>query len=253
MTDDKGIWPKLGFSDGEGRVYTAILHSEAATLQSVHEQTGIERRNVYDIINKLISKGLAAYYTENGHKVYRVTHPNKILSYLDEEEKAVSEKKALLARELPSILASYESAKPQFDVRIYRGKEGVKSLFNESLDSPDHYYIGGNWGAVKYLGNEWYNNFTKKRIARKIWMHDIVTAQPKLMMDYKIEKGFYEVKVLPQEFGSPNVIFIFGNRVANLFYQENMFGFVIENGEIAKNYTNYFKYLWKRLPAQKKP
>ena len=147
-------------------MYESILNSEAATLQSVHERTGIERRNVYDIINKLISKGLVAYYTENRHKIYRVTHPNKILSYLEEEEKALSEKKALLAHELPFLIKKHEAAKPAFDVRIYRGNEGVRSLFTESLGASDHYYIGGNWGSVKYLGKDWWDHFTKKRIAR---------------------------------------------------------------------------------------
>ncbi|HIH19551.1 TPA: TrmB family transcriptional regulator [Candidatus Micrarchaeota archaeon] len=87
------IWQKLGFSDGEGRVYEAILHSENATLQSIHEATGIERRNVYDIINKLISKGLVAYLTENGHKIYRTTDPKNILSFFEEEGKEIENKK----------------------------------------------------------------------------------------------------------------------------------------------------------------
>ncbi|MCX6771106.1 MAG: hypothetical protein NTX79_03555 [Candidatus Micrarchaeota archaeon] len=253
MGKETGIWQRLGFSDGEGRVYESILNSEAATLQSVHEHTGIERRNVYDIINKLISKGLVAYYTENRHKIYRVTHPNKILTYLEDEEKAVSEKKALLARELPSLIKKHEAAKPAFDVRIYRGKEGVRSLFTESLGVSDHYYIGGNWGSVKYLGEEWWGMFMKKRIVRRIWMHDIVTARAKFFEDYKTDREYYEVKTLPPEFGSPNVIFIFGNRVANIFWGENLFAFVLENEEVAKNYVSYFNYLWKTLPPAKKP
>ena len=91
------IWKKLGFSEGEGRVYESILHREDATLQSIHEATGIERRNVYDIINKLISKGLAAYITENGHKIYRINNPGSIMAYLEEEEKELTDKKKALS------------------------------------------------------------------------------------------------------------------------------------------------------------
>jgi sugar-specific transcriptional regulator TrmB len=244
---EKELWSRLGFSDGEGRVYESILNSEAATLQSVHEHTGIERRNVYDIINKLISKGLVAYYSENKHKIYRITHPNKILSYLEDEEKAVSEKKALLARELPSLIKKHESAKPAFDVRIFRGKEGIKALFNEMLGFSDHYYIGGNWGMVKYVGKEWVDRWMEKRVKKKIWMHDILAPDVELLASYPLPTEYYEFRILPPEFGSPNVILIYGNRVANIFWGENLFAFQIENADIAKNYVTYFNYLWKTL------
>ncbi len=244
------IWKKLGFSEGEGKVYQAILHSENATLQSIHEATGIERRNVYDIINKLISKGLVAYITENGHKIYRINDPNSIMRYLEEEENELSEKKKALSAELPNLQKAYQSSKPSFDARIYRGKEGLKALFNEMLDFPDIYFIGGNWGGVKYLGKEWMDRWMDRRVKKRAWMHDIITVQPKLLAKYPSPKQFYEVRILPQEFGSPNVICFFGNRLVNIFWGENLFAFQIENGEISKNYAAYFKYLWKTLKAE---
>jgi len=241
------IWAKLGFSAGEGKVYTAIASSDNATLQYVHEQTGIQRANVYEIINKLISKGLVAYFTENKHKVYRLTHPKNVLSYLDEEEAEIEKKKEMFREELPKLVRAYEAVKPQFDVRIYRGKEGVKSLFNEMLDFPDIYFIGGNWGMVKYLGKEWTDRWMERRINKRAWMHDLLTVEPKLIAKYPKPKQFYEVRALPSEFGSPNVICIFGKRVANLFWGDTLFAFQIENEEVTRNYVAYFKYLWKTL------
>ena len=243
------IWGKLGFSSGEGRVYEAIMNSDSATLQHVHEQTGIERRNVYDIINKLISKGLVSYFMENGHKVYRLTSPKNILSYLDDEEKSIGEKRAILSAELPKLMKLHEAAKPQFDVRIYRGKEGIKSLFNEMLDSTDIHFIGGNWGVVKYVGREWWDRWMEKRITKRVRMHDIITASANLIAEYPPPEKYYEFRVLPPEMGSPNVIAIFGDRVVNIFWGENLFAFQIENAEIAENYLNYFNYLWKTLDS----
>lgn len=249
MAQKEALWGKLGFSAGEGKVYEAIMNSDNATLQHVHEQTGIERRNVYDIINKLISKGLVSYFTENGRKVYRLNSPKNILTYLEEEEKGLNGKKELLTSELPSLMKLYEAAKPEFDVRIYRGREAVRAVFNESLEFRDVHFIGGNWGMVKYLGKEWVDRWMEKRSAKKTWMHDILTSPVKYMVDYPIPKHYYEFRVLPPEFGSPNVIFIFGNRVVNLFWGENIFAFEIENEDIAKSYLSYFNYLWKTLDS----
>jgi len=239
------VFSKAGFSDGEARVYSAILGEDGATLQAVHERTGIERRNVYDIINKLISKGLVTYFTENRHKTYRATHPKNIIAHIEEDEKRLAEKKAALEGEMARLVSAYNSSKPEFDVRIYRGKEGVKSLFNEMLDYPDHYFIGGNWGCIKCVGRAWWGGWEQKRVEKKIWWHDIITT--KLIEQNPAPKKYYESCVLPPEFNSPNVILIFGSRVANIYWGEPAFAFVLENKEIARNYLGYFKYLWKTL------
>ena len=243
-------WRKLGFSDGEGRVYQAILHSENATLQFIHEQTGIERRNVYDIISKLIHKGLLTYISENKHKVYRTTHPKKIEEYLQRQKQQVEEQERLLAKDLPSLLQAYQSARPVVDAQVYRGVEGVRTLMDETLDYSHHYFIGGNWGVRKYLGTRWQDKWEQKRAERKIWWHDIITKKlihppPEKRMPY------YERKVLPEEFFSPNVIFIFGDNVVNIYWGEPLLAVRIESREISRNYLEYFKFLWKKLPNEK--
>ena len=243
------ILSKLGFSTGEDKVYSAILNSNHATLQRIHERTGFERRNVYDIINKLVGKGLVSYFTENGHKIYRVTSPKNILSYLEDEERDIGEKKALLKASVPQLMQAYESSKPDFDVRIYRGREGLRSLFNEMLEHPDVHFIGGNWGMVKYLGKDWVDRWMAKRASRKVWMHDIITTSAKFFAEYPPPKDCYEFRVLPPEMGSPNVICIFGNRVINIFWGENLFAFELENKDVAKSYYDYFAYLWKTLDS----
>jgi DNA-binding transcriptional regulator GbsR (MarR family) len=245
MGSNKELLSRIGFSDGEGKVYEVIMGSENASLQYVHEQTGMERRNVYDIINKLVSKGLVTYFTDNKRKIYRATHPKNILAYFDQQQNDIEKKKELFAQGLPELVKQYEASKPEFNARIYRGKEGIKALFNEMLDYKDHYFIGGNWGIVKYAGREWWDLWDRKRVARKIWWHDIITAA--FLAKNPPMKKYYEYRVLPEEFGSPNVILIFGDRLVNLFWGEPLLAFEIENKEISENYLHYFNYLWKRL------
>ena len=47
----------LGLTNGEIKVYSAILHMGSSTINNIHEKTGMERRAIYDILNKLIEKG----------------------------------------------------------------------------------------------------------------------------------------------------------------------------------------------------
>ncbi len=69
---------EIGLSDGEVKVYTAVLELGIASINKIHEKVGIERRNIYDILNKLIEKGLVSYTLEKQVKVYQCTYPGKI-------------------------------------------------------------------------------------------------------------------------------------------------------------------------------
>jgi len=46
----------FGLSRGEIKVYSAILEIGVSKINNIHEKTGLERRGIYDIINKLIEK-----------------------------------------------------------------------------------------------------------------------------------------------------------------------------------------------------
>jgi len=239
------ILEKAGLSNGEGKVYAVLLDGGSLSLQEIHERAGIERRNVYDTINKLINKGLVSYYEENRRKVYKLTHPKNLLEFLGRQGHEIEERKAAVESELPKMAAQYSQAKAKVNVQAYRGKDGIKALFNEMLDYPDHYFIGGNWGMRKYVGEEWWRLWNSKREKRKIRWHDILTKRMFAAQPAKLE--YYEKKVLPPEFDSPNVILVFGDRVVNLFWVEPPFAFEIQNAEISRNYLGYFRYLWKRI------
>ena len=245
MVQGDEVWERLGFTPGEGKVYSAVLSSENATLQYIHEQTGLERRSVYDIINKMVNRGLVAYLTEGKHKIYRATDPKNMMAWYEEEAAETEAKKKALEAELPRLRKAFFASKPSFDARVYRGKEGAKALFTEMLGYKDHYFIGGNWGLIKYIGASWWAGWDRKRVEKGIRWHDLITSEPKMLAKHPLPDRLYEHKVLPPEFGSPNVIAIFGDRVANIYWSDTLFIFEINNRDIAENYLNYFRYLWK--------
>ena len=52
---------KLGLTDGQIRVYEALLEIGNGGIQDIQEKTGHERRAIYDILNKLIERGSVSY------------------------------------------------------------------------------------------------------------------------------------------------------------------------------------------------
>lgn len=182
--------------------------------------------------------------------VTTITHGNKVSFWVwsgDEPTVTIIEDKNLA-----------ESQRKYFDVlwqqesRVYRGLDGIKAMFNEALDSEDIkdlYVIGGTW-SIKKLMPDFYKEWDKRRVAKKIRWHDLV--------DYGIDKKLlktadelYEYKILSKDLKSPNVIFFYGNNLVNILWNgESSSAFLLENEEVVESYKNYFDLLWGQKTRQ---
>jgi len=235
---------KIGLSDGEIKVYQTVLDLGSAPIHHVHEKTGIERRNIYDILNKLIEKGLVSYTDENKKRTFQLTNPNKLISYIEEKKKELDNSKELIEKEIPEILNKFNSKKLGIKAEVFRGIEGIKAVFEDSLDYPETYWIGGGRYLPK-MYPDWFFAWTNRRAKKKVkWKY---LMRYELRSEYK-PFPFETVKFLPKEFsGSPTVTGVWGNKVIQLILGEDLFAFVIESKELAENYKTYHKYLWDNV------
>ncbi|MBU2431937.1 MAG: hypothetical protein KKH99_14685 [Proteobacteria bacterium] len=230
----------LGLSNGEVKVYSAILNTGTASINNIHEKTGLERRAIYDIINKLIEKGLISYTIERGKRTYQCAPPNKLRV---EAEKKIEELKSF-EKIIPDIEEIYEKSKPKIRFEVYRGKEGMKTIFEDILNHKNLYAIGGGMYLVKELPYNW-PHYNKRRIKSSCAWNNLIRWELRNKMP---KTKLLNVKVLPKEFsGNPNVIVIYGNKVVNLSWGEEIFAFMMESKEIAENYKKYHKYLWDKV------
>lgn len=234
----------VGLSEGEIKVYRAILEIGFAQISEINTKVNINRRNIYDILNRLIEKGLITYTEENKKRKFHITHPNKIISFIEEKEKELENSKELTSKEIPEIMKKFDESKPKITTEIYRGIEGVKAFFEDSLNYPVTYWIGGGRYLPKNYPNffiPWNNRRVKKKVKWIYLMRDELRSEYK---PFKLET----VKFLPPEFsGAPTVIGIYGNKVAQLLLGKEMFVFVTESEELADNYKRYHKYLWDNI------
>src|SRR3989344_1521777 len=166
---------ELGWSEGEVRVYAAVLESGIGSLNKIQEKTGIERRNIYDILNKLIEKGFVSYTLEKGKRTYQCVHPGKIREEIRQKETALKR----LAEKIPEVEGLFAANKPVIRAEVYRGNEGIKALLEEILEYKESFWLGGNsfenYKAVSKGLQIWWENWMKRRAERKHLMHDLVS------------------------------------------------------------------------------
>lgn len=229
----------LGLTQGEIKVYSAILHIGSSSINNIHEKTGIERRAIYDILNKLIEKGLITYTVEQGKRTYQCSPPNK----LKEGIKYKKEELDKFEKIIPEIENIYKSAKPKISFEIFKGKEGIKAVFEDMLNYKDNYFISGRWYVEKEMPAYW-AHYDRRRIEAGVKWHNLVLHDAP---ETPTKKLIY-VKELPKDFsGNPTIIWIYGNKVVHVIWSPEFIAFMMESKDIAENYKKYFKYLWEKV------
>jgi HTH-type transcriptional regulator, sugar sensing transcriptional regulator len=235
----------LGLSEGQVSVYSAVLDLGISSLNKIQEKTGIERRNIYDILNKLIEKGFITYTIEKNKRTYQCTHPNKILEEIKQKKESLSH----LEKIVPQITNTFNLSKPDIRAEVFRGNEAIKALLEETLEYKESFWIGGNCDVEKTPLKIWFKHWMNKRVEKKHIMHDL--ADYGTEFEYlkknnlsKHKKEYYKYHALPKELTSPMVVLIFGNKVAQILWSDQSFAFVLESEEIKESFMKYFHYFW---------
>ena len=234
---------EIGLSNGEVKVYSALLSYGKAQVSKLHERTGIERSNIYGILNKLVERGLVSYIYENKKRFFQLGHPSKIASYIEEKKQALEKNQADLEKVLPSLVKQFNAVVPETRAEIYRGAEGIKASWMEQLTYSEILWIGsGRYVPKKFPA--FFAQWNRKRIKRKIPAYNLLKWEMRQEIKQPWELEY--VRFLPKEFsGNPTVIGLYGNKVANWIYGDNPTAFVIEDKDLAESNRKYFKYLWR--------
>lgn len=236
---------EIGLTENEIKVYLALLNLGASPVNKIYEETGVHRRNIYDVLNKLIEKGLVTTIIEKKKKIFHPITPHRIITYLEEQKSLIEEKEKLVKKELPTLIEKFNNITSSMEAEIYRGKEGVKTLIDDTLNYKEVLFIGGGGFVTDKFPLYWVG-YNKKRIKLGIrWK----TVSIQEMRGKPITKEkLIEAKFLPKELtGPPNVIWIYGNKVANILWLETPLAFVVNDKEMAESYRKYFYFLWNKV------
>ena len=79
---NKKLLEEIGLTNGEIKVYLALLKLAETTTGKIIEEAQISSGKIYEILDKLIKKGLVSYITKDKTKYFTTSSPNRILDYM---------------------------------------------------------------------------------------------------------------------------------------------------------------------------
>lgn len=228
----KDLLVDAGLTESESKVYLALLELGPSLAGQISRKTGIHRRNVYDITERLIKKGFLGYIVKNNRRLFEAVNPEKFLSILKEKQSELEEN-------LPELKLLYEKTKEKQETNFYKGIEGLKTVFQDQLENNKEILIlGASHSAFEILPFyfKWYDiDRKKKRIKARI-----LASEP-----LKKKIPLAELRYLPQKYANPLAINIYKDKVAIILWKKEPLAIVIKNSEIADSYRMYFELMWR--------
>lgn len=237
---------EIGFTRGEIKVYLTLLKLGETTTGKIIEGAQISSGKIYEILDKLLKKGLVSFIVKEKTKYFSAASPNRILDFLHEKEKNLKAKEEELAQELPSFLAIKKAGKKEYETNLFKGFKGIQTAILEALEDitpKDEVLAMGIISHKKEQYNLLWQRWHKERINKKIVCKAIFSDRNTDYFKVFKKMKYTEVKILQGI--TPSAIDIMGNRVLIFTYGEEASCLFIKNPEIAQSFTSFFETLWK--------
>lgn len=246
---DETLLQKLGLTKGEIKVYLALNKIGESTVGPIGKESKVSKSKMYDILDKLIEKGLVGYIVKEGTRYFLANDPHMILEYIEKQESELDKtKKEVVTEVLPLLMTQRASTSQKRVAEMYEGFQGIKAIREELMTTftvGDTLLVLGAPKIANVKWEGWFLDFHKRRIGRKIKMKIIYNADAWEYGKIRAKMKLTKVHYLPNKLVSPNWIDIFPEAVLFVMVLKNPIAFVVRDIELANSFRAYFDIMWK--------
>jgi len=238
---------KLGLTDGEARAYTALLELGSTTVGPVVKKSGIAYSKIYEVLQRLLEKGLASYTIKEKTKYFQAIEPARLRDYLEKQKAELHERENLLSEIQPKLQKMAALAPERKESEIFIGFQGLRTAYELLLNKAQKgdvlrfFYVHGE--EYHAIAEDFYENlfplFKKLRIA----LRGISSLAHKKQQYLKRVPSFIELRFV--DFPIPATIDVFKDKVLVSALREKPIAFLIQSSEVAENLQNYFDSIWE--------
>ncbi|MBU2459338.1 MAG: helix-turn-helix domain-containing protein, partial [Nanoarchaeota archaeon] len=111
---------QIGLTEGEIKVYLALIDLGSVSTGRITKASGISGSKVYEVLERLMKKGLVSTITKNNVRYFEATSPNKILDYLDEKTSNIEIEKTNIQKILPDLILKQNHSESS-EVKVFTG------------------------------------------------------------------------------------------------------------------------------------
>lgn len=234
----------LGFSGNESAVYLAALTLGPSSVADLALHSGIKRPSVYPVVESLEAKGAMRIELKGFKRRFVAASPDALRSIF---ARNFSEFEGALA-ELSALRRTGES---QDVVRLYRGVEAVKTLYDELLSEVrpgDDYLVMTDFDRWLALDKQFFSGFLRRRSRILLRLRLILARGAKSSLLSKAGPNRALVRELPSGASIDVNLVITPNRLVFHQLARPFSAVAIDNSHMVSMQRQIFNLMWESLP-----
>ena len=242
------ILQQIGLTEGEIKVYLSLLELGSTSTGKIIKKSHVSGSKVYEVLDRLSSKGLVTSVVKNGVKYFEATTPEKILSYLRQKKEDIQKQEQRVQEIIPKLILKTKEANAS-NVKVFTGFEGLKTANEDIINSLQK---GEEWLSMGLTEQptSWEKYFTKRQVirAKKGIIHrHLLNEKYQILYTKRQKLPHTYFRFLPQNLEIPTSTEIYKNKtLIFILNPEDPMAILIESRAVADSFRKYFEILWKQ-------
>ena len=246
---DTKVLQNIGLTEGEIRVYLALIELGPSTSGPIVNKSRVSSSKVYNILERLIQKGIISYIIKEKTRYYQAEDPIKIKEYVINKENEIKKQKEEIDKLIPILQLKKRLEKNKNEVQVYKGLGGVQTITEHiysKLKRGDTWY---NIGVPSYQEEKYHDYWHKDHLRRiKAGIKCKMLFNPATPTKTIKQRNSYkdcEARHMPLSVETPSWILIYKDVTVLILPGEDPISIEITNNEIANSFKQYFDAFWK--------
>jgi sugar-specific transcriptional regulator TrmB len=235
---------KVGLSKSQAETYLVLIEKGQLTPPQVADLTHESRTNTYMILQKLDNLGLVEKVTSSKKLAYQPLNPIALEKLAEDHRIETVNSEQQIKQNMPQMLSYFYSFTEKPGIRLLQGLDGLKEIYQDTLRTKEDIYFMRTPVEVKFLGEDFFEEYKKKRAALGITTHAYTVGPPTLRRSYddklnKMVRTWIEL----DSYTAPVEINVYGSKVSYLVYGDEVMGVIIQSQQIADSMRQMFKMI----------
>ncbi len=249
IEDVEQILRKIGLTGSEIKVYLGLLRIGLTTKTPLVQASGIAPSKIYEVIDKLIKKGLVSVIIKNNVRYFQAASPKRIKEYLQYKKEEINLAESRINEIMPELEELQKEKEEGARVSMFTGWEGFETVYIEEINRIKAgsivYILGASVGYDITRTERFFSKYGKAAASKNIKVKVIFNETA---YDYvkRIEKRIgihYNKKFLFKK--TPAEITIGEDVTLIAIIKREPIILRIQNKELAESFKQYFDVIWE--------
>src|SRR3989344_3675605 len=239
----------LGLTDGEIRVYVALLKLGPSTSGPITDKSRVSSSKIYNILERLMQKGIVSYIIKEKTRYYQAEDPIKIKDYFNRKEKDFLEQKEEIDKLIPELQLQQQLERTKNEVQIYKGFKGIQTITEHlylKLKKSETWY---NVGVPSHQEEKYHLYWHKDHLKRiKAGIKCKMLFNPRTPTETLKNRNSYkdcDARYMPLSVETPSWILVYKDISVIILPGEEPMAIEITNKDIAHSFQQYFEAFWR--------